>query len=139
MTGNRKEADTVIGVWQAYAEVYLLVAGLAILASFAVPLMVAPMAWARVFRWEIPQSGQLATFLGRSVGVLLAVVGAYAIRVAASPQAQPFFFELMIWLLAAMIALHGYGALRKAQPVTETAEIGLWVILLLVTLAFYPV
>lgn len=72
------------------------------------------------------------------MGVLLAVIGAFAIRVAGSPQARPFFFELMIWLLVAMIALHGYGAIRKAQPATETAETGLWVVLLLVTLAFYP-
>jgi len=28
--------------------------------------------------------------------------------------------------------------LERAQPVTETIEIGLWVVLLLVTLAFYP-
>jgi hypothetical protein len=128
----------VIGIWQAYADVYLVVAGVAMLAAFAVPLTVAPMAWARALRWEVPESRRLATFLGRSVGVLLGVVGAFAIRVAGAPQARPFFFELLIWLLVAMIALHGYGAIRKAQPVTETAEIGLWAILLLVTLAFYP-
>ena len=135
---KRRETATVIGIWQAYADVYLVVAGVAMLAGFAVPLIVAPMAWARALRWEVPESRQLATFLGRSVGVLLGVVGAFAIRVAGAPQARPFFFELLIWLLVAMIALHGYGAIRKAQPVTETAEIGLWAILLLVTLAFYP-
>jgi hypothetical protein len=32
-----------------------------------------------------------------------------------------------------------YGAIRNIQPVTETIEIGSWVILFLVTLHFYPI
>jgi hypothetical protein len=52
--------------------------------------------------------------------------------------AKPFFFELMLWLLVAMIALHAYGAIKKTQPITETMEIALWIVLLLITLCFYP-
>jgi len=37
-----------------------------------------------------------------------------------------------------MGALHAYGAIKKIQPVTETVEIILWVVLFLVTLCFYP-
>jgi len=108
------------------------------LATFRIPLLVAPMTWARVLRWETPPPGHLVIFLGRSLGLLICVVAAYALRAAATPQAQPFFFELMLWIVGAMIALHVYGAVKRAQPVTETLEIALWVILLLVTLAFYP-
>jgi len=45
---------------------------------------------------------------------------------------------LMLWLIAAMTILHVYGAIRKIQPLTETVEIALWVVLFLVTLCFYP-
>ena len=109
------------------------------LLAYGIPLVVAPMAWARLFRWEMPPPGQLVTFLGRSLGLLISVVGAYAIRAAADPSAQPFFFELMIWLGVAMLGLHVYGAIKRSQPITETIEIVLWAALLLVTLAFYPV
>ena len=128
----------MVGIWQAYAGTYLIVAGIAMLAAFGIPLLVAPMSWARLMRWEIPPPGQLVTFLGRSLGLFISVIAAYAFKVAATPQAQPFFFQLMLWLFVAMIGLHVYGAIKKAQPITETIEIGLWVVLLLVTLAFYP-
>jgi hypothetical protein len=128
----------MIGIWQAYAGAYLIVAGVAMLAGFGIPLLVAPMSWARLMRWEVLPPGQLVIFLGRSLGMFICVVAAYAFKAAATPQAQPFFFELMLWLFVGMIGLHVYGAIKKAQPITETIEIGLWVMLLLVTLAFYP-
>ena len=128
----------MIGVWQVHAATYLIVAGIAMLLAFGIPLLVVPMTWARIFRWEIPPPGQLVTFLGRSLGLFVCVIGLYAVRVAAIPLAQPFFFELMLWLFVGMIGLHVYGAIKRAQPVTETIEIALWVALFLVTLAFYP-
>jgi hypothetical protein len=134
----RREVSTMIGIWQAYAGIYLTVVGIATLAAFGIPLLVAPMAWAQIFRWEIPQPQELVTFLGRSLGALISVVGLFAIKVARTPQDMPLFFEFTIWLFVANIALHLYGAIKKAQPITETVEIALWVVLLLVTLAFYP-
>jgi len=128
----------MIGIWQAFSGTYLVVMGVAMLAGFGIPLLVAPLKWARLLRWEIPASTQLATFLGRSLGVFLCVIAAYAIKAALMPAAQLFLFELMLWLLAAMLALHVYGALRKAQPITETIEIALWIVLILATLAFWP-
>ena len=38
-----------------------------------------------------------------------------------------------------MVVLHIYGAIKKIQPITETLEIGLWVGLLFLSLAFYPI
>lgn len=128
----------MIGIWHTYAASYLIVAGAATLLAFGIPLLVVPMAWARIFRWEIPPPGQLPIFLGRSLGLFICVVGAYAFRAAAIPAAQPFFFEFMLLLFVGMIVLHVYGAIKRVQPVTETIEIALWVILLLATLAFYP-
>ena len=128
----------MVGIWQVYAPIYLIVAGVAMLVCYGIPLLVAPMAWARMFRWEIPPPALLPTFLGRSLGLLICVISLYAFRAAAVPAAQPFFLQLMLLIFAGMIGLHLYGAIRKAQPITETIEIGLWIVLLLVTLAFYP-
>jgi hypothetical protein len=97
---------------------YLIVAGAAMLATFDIPLLVAPMSWARLMRWEVPPPGQLVTFLGRSLGLFICVVAAYAFKAAATPQAQPFFFELMLWLFVSMIGLHVYGAIKKVQTPT---------------------
>ena len=128
----------MIGILQAFSGTYLLAAGIAMLAAFGLPLLVVPLKWARLMRWEVPESTTLATFLGRSLGTFLCVFAVYAIKAAFTPAAQLFFFELMLWLLVAMLALHVYGALRKTQPITETIEIALWIVLILATLAFWP-
>jgi hypothetical protein len=128
----------MIGIWQSYSGAYLYVAGVAMLATFGIPLLVVPLRWARAFRWEVPQSENLVVFLGRSLGILISLLAVFAVKVTGSPAAKPFFFDLMLWLFVAMIALHAYGAIRKTQPITETVEILLWVALFLITLCFYP-
>ncbi len=129
----------MIGIWNSYADIYLIVAGVAMLLFFGLPLILVPMRWARVFRWDVSQPGDLVIFLGRSVGVFISVIALYAFKVSQTPSAMPFFYELMLWTFVGMILLHVYGAIRKTQPITETIEIGLWIILSLVTLCFYPV
>ena len=129
----------MIGVWNSYADIYLIVAGVAMLLFFGLPLILVLMRWARVFRWDVSQPGDLVIFLGRSVGVFISVIALYAFKVSQVPAAMPFFYELMLWTFVGMILLHVYGAIRKTQPITETIEIGLWVILSLVTLCFYPI
>ena len=128
----------MIGIWQPYSDVYLYVIGVAMLATFGIPLLIVPLRWARVFRWEVPQPENLVVFLGRSLGMFISLMAVFAFKVTYSPAAKPFFFDLMLWLIVAMIALHAYGAIRKTQPITETVEILLWVVLFLITLCFYP-
>ncbi len=128
----------MIGIWQSYSDVYLYIAGAAMLAAFGIPLLVVPLHWARAFRWEVPQPENLVVFLGRSLGIIISLLAVFAFKATFSPAAKPFFFDLMLWLFVAMIALHAYGAIRKTQPVTETVEILLWVVLFLITLCFYP-
>jgi hypothetical protein len=108
------------------------------LVAFGLPLMVVPLRWAGVFRWEVPQPKNLVVFLGRSLGVFISVIAIFAFKAIGSPAAKPFYFDLMLWLFVTMIVLHAYGAIRKTQPITETIEIALWVVLLLITLCFYP-
>jgi len=45
---------------------------------------------------------------------------------------------MLLWIIAGSILIHVYGAIKRAQPITETMEILVWVLLLLATLAFYP-
>ena len=128
----------MIGIWQSYSDAYLYIAGVAMLATFGIPLLLVPLRWARVFRWEIPQPENLVVFLGRSLGIFISLMAIFAFKATVTPAAKPFFFDLMLWLYVGMIALHVYGAIRKTQPITETAEILLWVVLFLITLCFYP-
>ena len=129
----------MIGIWQSHVDLFLIVAGVAMLLAFGLPLLVVPIRWARLFRWEVPQSQALVTFLGRSMGIFISIMAIFAFKAAENPSYRPFLFDLMLWIFGGMIVLHIYGALRKAQPFTETIEIALWVVLSLVTLGFYPV
>ena len=128
----------MLGIWQSYSDIYLYVAGVSMLIGFGLPLMIAPLAWARLFRWQVPQEQSLVVFLGRSMGIIISLIAIFAIQATRVPLAKPFFFDLMLCMFAAMLVLHIQGAIRKTQPITETVEIGLWVLLLVVTLGFYP-
>ncbi len=128
----------MIGIWQAYSDLYLYVAGVAMLAAFGIPLLLVPLRWASVYRWELPQPENLAVMLGRTLGLFISLIAVFAFRAASSPAAKPFFFDLMLCLVLANLVLHVYGAIKKTQPVTETGEILLWAILFVATLAFYP-
>jgi hypothetical protein len=128
----------MLGIWNAYTNIFLIVAGVAMLIAFGLPMLLVPMSWARLFRWEVPQSQKLASFLGRSMGIFICIMAIFAFKATQNTVTQPFFFDLMLWIFGAMIILHVYGAIRKVQPITETVEILVWVILTLVTLGFYP-
>jgi hypothetical protein len=129
----------MVGIWKSYSDVFLIIVGVVTLVSFGLPLTFAPLRWARLFRWEVPQSQALVTFLGRSLGVFISIISIMAFMVIRTPLAMPFFFDLLIWLFAGMIVLHVYGAIRRVQPFTETLEILLWVMLSFITLGFYPI
>jgi hypothetical protein len=128
----------MVGIWQSYSDIFLYVIGAAMLIAFGMPLTIVPLRWARVLRWEVSQTDNLTVFLGRSLGIFISLIAIFAIKATSEPSAKPFFFDLMLWLIAAMTILHAYGAIRKIQPITETVEIALWVVLFLVTLCFYP-
>jgi hypothetical protein len=129
----------MIGIWQTYADVYLIVAGAAMLLGFGLPLTLFPIYWARFFRWEMPSRKKFTLFLERSVGIFIIVMSIFAfIASQQSVQIMRFFFDMMLVTFAGMILLHIYGAIRRIQPTAENLEIILWVVLSVVTLLFYP-
>lgn len=128
----------MIGLWNSYLHIYLYVVAIAMLVGFGLPLVLVPLRWARLFRWEVPQEQDLVAFLGRTVGIFICVLAVFALKAATNPAVQPFFFDMLLWIVSGSILLHVYSALIKAQPMTETIEIAVWVLLFLATLAFYP-
>ena len=128
----------MLGIWASYNDIFLIVAGRAMLMAFGIPLILVPIGWARIFRWEIPQPRNLVTFLGRSMGVFITIIAIFAFKVTQTPAVKPIFFDLMLWIFGGMILLHVYGAIRKTQPISETLEILLWIALTIITIFFYP-
>jgi hypothetical protein len=129
----------MIGIWSAYTNIFLYVVGIAMLLVYGLPLTFVPLLWGRAFGWETQPAGHLMVMLGRSLGILIALVAVFAMLVPGMPAAGPFFFDFMLCLIGLMAILHGYNAVRRQQPKLETYEIALWVILFVLTLCFYPV
>ncbi len=129
----------MIGIWNAYSNLFLYVVGVAMLLVYGLPLIFAPLRWAKAFGWEIQPSTTLTVMLGRSLGILISLVAVFAFVVTRMTEAKPFFFLFILCLIGLNTLLHLYGAIRRVQPKLETYELGLWVILFVLTLVFYPV
>lgn len=108
------------------ARLFLLATGVFFLTVYALPLVLAPLRWARWFRWPVPADTRLVNYYGRCVGVLAMVVLGQILYGAVFAAAQPTALTLVAVIGGLMAALHSYGALRRVQPWTEDAEIVLY-------------
>ena len=93
---------------------------------YVLPLLFAPLAWARIFRWDLPEDTRLTLYFARCTGVLAAAITLFAMRAASQPAAHRYVFEIIFTACAGMTLLHIYGAVRRVQPWTEDAEILLY-------------
>jgi hypothetical protein len=105
----------------------LLCAGLAIGGIFGLPLYFAPLRWARIFGWWLPDDPRLTRYFGRCVGGLILVLAGFALWAASRVDLQPAALAIATGGATAMIPIHIVGAVEKSQPVSETIEIGVWV------------
>ncbi|MEH6550737.1 MAG: hypothetical protein V7744_12185 [Pseudomonadales bacterium] len=128
----------MIGIWSQYAQTYLLVFVVSTSLFFALPIFFKPIEWAKLMAWNIPEDTDLAVYFGRCLGAFILVVELVALRAALTGEGLVFAFEILVLVFSFMLVVHIYGALRKIQPITETLENILWVILLVLTLAFFP-
>ena len=128
----------MIGVFAEYSSVYLRVVAVLALA-FAVPICVAPLAWARTFRWTVDANSDLALYFGRCLGAMALVLCWAGWTAAARAELQPFYFQMLIGVTGLLAAVHLVGALQRVQPWPETAEIPFWGGLSVLGLLFYPV
>lgn len=128
----------MIGLWSAYAPLFLVLLALTTLATLGLPMLVSPLGWGRWLGWWIPTESRLAVYFGRCLASVVCMLCWGAARAASHPQEAPLFFDLLTGSSALMIAVHVHGALRGTQPRAETYEIAAWVVLLVATLVFRP-
>ena len=128
----------MLGLWSAHAADFLLILTLATTLVFALPIFLVPLTWARLMAWQIPQQIDLAVYFGRCLGACILILEALMLRAALTGEAMHTAFELLAATATMMIVVHVYGALKRIQPLSETLEIGFYVLLLLLTLMFWP-
>jgi len=128
----------MIGIWSEHAQTFMLVFAILAMVAFVIPMIFAPMFWARMLLWNIPEDTDLAVYSLRSLGSLGLVVLLITFRAALTGEGLLFVYELFIPFFALMVLVHLYGAIRKIQPITETLEIGFWLVLLILALCCMP-
>ena len=121
-----------------YHFIYLLVLGVITTLFFALPLFCAPLFWAKMMFWKVPVETDLANYFGRCVGAFILVVEYYIFKAVITGEGLILVFELLTLVYGLMLVLHVYGAIKRIQPITETLEIGLWVMLLGCNYLFIP-
>ncbi|WP_454019113.1 hypothetical protein [Azospirillum sp. Marseille-Q6669] len=128
----------MLSIYAQHAQTYLLVLMISTTLFFALPIFVAPLAWARLMLWRIPQDTDLAVYFGRCLGAFILIVEFLMLRGATTVEATAYAFDVLFGVFGLMLAVHVYGAIRRIQPITETLEIGFWALLLLLNTWFYP-
>ncbi|WP_448205855.1 hypothetical protein [Azospirillum sp. sgz302134] len=105
---------------------------------FALPIFVAPLTWARLMMWRVPDDRDLAVYFGRCLGAFILIVELLMLRAVTTGTGLSYVFDVLFCVYGFMLIIHIHGAIRRIQPITETLEIGLWAVLLLLNTWFYP-
>ncbi|MDQ2105771.1 hypothetical protein [Azospirillum isscasi] len=128
----------MLGIYAQHAQTYLLVLMISTTIFFALPIFIAPLTWARLMLWRIPEDKDLAVYFGRCLGAFILIVEFLMLR-GAGGEGTAYAFDVLFAVFGLMLAVHVYGAIRRIQPITETLEIGFWALLLVLNTCFYPV
>lgn len=117
------------------ASWFLVISAALFVAVIALPLLFVPLTWARWFGWKLPEGGtDLTVYFGRCLGaVALAVIVAVAHGIP-DPKSHHLLFDLVSMISGLMILVHLWGAIRKIQPITETVEILVWMVVFVFSL-----
>ncbi len=128
----------MIGVWAMHAKTFILVLASLTTLFFAIPIFFAPLRWARLMLWKIPEQTDLTIYFGRCLGSFALVLEILMFRAGLTGVGLSFVFEFMMMVWAFMVVVHVAGAILRIQPMTETLEIGFWALLIVLTAAFWP-
>lgn len=128
----------MLGHYAQYSREYITTLMILTTLFFALPIFIAPLQWARLMRWTIPEQQHLAIYFGRCLGAFILVVEATMLRSATTGTSFSYAFDILFLVFALMFVVHVYGAIRRIQPITETLEIGFWMILFVLNVLFYP-
>jgi hypothetical protein len=106
--------------------------------TFALPIFLVPLRWARALRWQIPEHTDLAVYFGRCLGAFVLIIEALMLRAGLTGQDLLLTFQIITGVAVMMVLVHIWGALQRIQPLLETLEIGMYAGLGLANLAFWP-
>ncbi|MGC1469458.1 MAG: hypothetical protein WA793_08750 [Sphingorhabdus sp.] len=128
----------MIGIYAAHAQSFLLVLGIITTLAFALPLFFAPLKWARLMLFKVPEDIDLNVYFGRCLGAFILVVEMMIFRGAFDPAITRITFDILFAVFGIMLVVHLYGWLKEIQPVTENLENIMWAVLLVLAALFYP-
>jgi hypothetical protein len=128
----------MIGAWSSHAQGFLLSLFAVTSIVFALPIFLAPLIWARWFGWRIPEQTHLAIYFGRCLGAFILIVELLMLRAGLTGEGLVFTFQVLLAVSGFMVIVHVWGALQRIQPLSETLEIGMYAVLGLLALLFYP-
>jgi len=103
-----------------HALVLIYAIGFSVLVG--VPLVVAPIAWARALGWRAPDQPELAIYFARCLGGVVVAIAIVAGATASDPRGQEIMLDVICAALAAMTVVHALGWIRKQQPRSEDLE-----------------
>ncbi len=127
------------GIWAESAQRFLLILAAATTLFFAIPIFLVPLKWVKLVLWRVPAETDLAIYFGRCLGAFILVVEIMMFRAGLYGTGLVLTFEAIMTVWLFMVAVHVWGWIEGIQPITETLEIGLWLALIALTLAFWPV
>lgn len=128
----------MLGYYAQYSQYYITTLMIVTTLFFALPIFIAPIAWARAMRWTIPEHQHLAIYFGRCLGAFILVVEVAMLRSATTGTSFSYAFDILFVVFLLMFVVHVYGGLKRIQPITETLEIGFWMMLFVLNMLFYP-
>jgi hypothetical protein len=93
---------------------------------FALPLLVVPLRWARVFQWPSGPQSSLTVYFGRCLGGLATALVIAVLRAVPAPAEHLPVIDMAMVATGLMTVVHVVGAIERSQPWTETVEIGVY-------------
>lgn len=127
-----------IGMWSEHAALYLQVLSLITLLAFSLPIFLMPAKWAGMLQWKLPEDTDLCWYFARCLGSFALVTNLFFLRAAWTGFGTEVLMQFFAAFCLMMVLVHIWGALERTQPWTETAEIGLWLAFLVLTLLCLP-
>jgi hypothetical protein len=111
------------------ASLFLYGLAAVVLPLIALPLLLAPLRWARVIGWRVPDDTDLTVYFGRCLGGVVTAMVLVVVLAAPHPEDNAMLFHLITAVGALMVVVHAWGAILRRQPLFETLETGLYAIL----------
>jgi hypothetical protein len=120
------------------SSIFMLVGATGLVLLLGLPLLLAPLGWARKLGWTLPERTELTNYFGRSLGGVSLSIAAVAYLAARDPWQYRAMFLLVILLGVLMTGVHLYGLIKKNQPRFENVETFLYPLVSLLAWYFYP-